>query len=112
VYIILAKMKTKEDFEMVIIQKALKDHSFRQNLIGNPETTIERELGLSLPNELKVRIFEEKSNEVILIIPQNIAPEGEMRISDLESVAGGWSGSSDCGTCDGCTDHNCTIGGC
>jgi len=92
-------MKTKENFETVIIQKARKDHSFRQKLISDPGTTIERELGFSLPNELKIRIFEEKSDEVILIIPQNIAPEGELKISDLESVAGGWSEASVCGTC-------------
>jgi len=105
-------MKTKKELESAIMQKMLNDHAFRQEVIDNPKVTIEKKMGIAIPDGVKVRLIEEKADEIVLVIPQYNDPGEELNTSDLESVAGGWSGSSDCGTCDACTDNNCTIGGC
>ena len=42
-------MKTKEHFEKLIVEKALKDDAFRAELPANPKLTIEKEPGIKIP---------------------------------------------------------------
>ncbi len=102
-------METKnqmKELEEKIILKALKDSTFREQLLKDPKGAIGQELGIVLPDHLSVKIVEEKENEVYLVIPQNVQQEDEITQLELESVSGGWSG----GTCD-CKPSCCTITG-
>ena len=87
---------TMKELEERIILKALKDSTFREQLLKDPKGTIGQELGIELPDHLSVKIVEEKENEVVLVIPQNAQQEDEITQLELESVSGGWSGG--CGT--------------
>jgi len=55
-----------------------------------------------LPENLVIKVVEEKGNEVYLVISQQAQQEDEITQLELESVSGGWSGS-DCG----CTPPSC-----
>ena len=81
----------RKKIEEQIIEKALKDDSFREKLIENPNTVFELELGISLPESLKIIILQEDQNNVYLVLPPVKVEdtEGELSEADLASVAGG-----------------------
>jgi len=103
----------RKELEAQIIGRALKDENFRLELIRDPKSVLEKELGAKIPDSVTVRILEEKEGEICLIIPQVSKKEDELTEIELESVAGGTVGlgpgwtmkASDCGPSD------CAVGG-
>lgn len=84
------------DVEKEIAIKALKDPSFKEKLLKNPNKTIEgllkgkeKEKFLKFKDELKIRVIEEKKNEWVISIP---CPE-TLSEKELEKLAAA-------GTCD------------
>jgi hypothetical protein len=97
-------MDQKQQIEQRLVEKAMKDEQFREQLRVSPKETIEAELGIKLPQALNIHVLEEKPDSVFLVLPAdspNLA-EDELSEAELEGVAGGWSGDTECGTCDGC----------
>jgi hypothetical protein len=88
--------KLREELEANIVNRALKDEKFMQQLIVNPKSCIESELGISLPVSLKITVLEEKTDEIYLVLPAFHSPGTELSETELESVAGGWSDYPDC----------------
>ena len=88
----------KKELEERIILKALKDSTFREQLLNDPKGAIGQELGIALPDHLSVKIVEEKENEVYLVIPAKADQQDELTPAELESVSGGCTGT-DCGSC-------------
>ena len=86
----------RKQFEKRIIEKAMKDEIFRNQLLENPKEVIELELGLKLPESLKIHVLMEDSHSVYLILPQMSASAGseELTDADLAAVAGGGDGYS------------------
>ncbi len=85
-------METKnirKELEAKLIARVLKDESFRNDLHSDTKTTIEKELGIELPDEIDIRIVEENENEVCLVIPHDFSGIQELIDVQLESVAGG-----------------------
>jgi hypothetical protein len=82
----------KNALEFKLIQKALKNEKFRESLINHPKDTIERELGITIPASLSIKVVEEIENEVILVIPSIPKTEDQLSLESLESVSGGWTG--------------------
>jgi hypothetical protein len=90
----------RNDLEARVIGRALKDENFRLELLRDPKSSLEKELGVKIPDSVTVRIVEEKEGEVCLILPQVPKQEGELTETELESVAGGWTMEyTDCGNC-------------
>jgi len=94
--------KSREELEANIIHRALKDEKFMHQLMVNPKSCIESELGISLPVFLKITVLEEKADEKYLVLPAFHSPGTELSETELENVAGGWSGDgcsiiTDCG---------------
>jgi hypothetical protein len=81
--------KTRKEFETEIITKAWKDKQFKQELLSNPKAVYERELNQKLPDSLQIRVVEEDSNTIYLVLPK--APEATEELSEeaLEAIAGG-----------------------
>jgi len=94
--------KTKTEFEEKVIAKALKDEVFRQKLLADPKGCIEAEFGITIPETFSINVVEEKEGEVCIVLPSLESQQGELSETEMESVAGGWSGYDCYGT--GCAD--------
>jgi len=84
-------MNQRQQLEQKLIEKAMKDESFRKQLIENPVIAIEAETGMKISELMKIKVMEEYPDTVYLILPQNSVQNTEMELSEaeLESVAGG-----------------------
>jgi hypothetical protein len=80
---------TGNNLPQKILNKAIKDNAFRDNLKNNPKETIENELGVKLPSNLKVHVYERGPNEIHLSLPP---VKNELTDEQLSGVSGaGWS---------------------
>jgi hypothetical protein len=90
--IISQAMNTRFEFEQKLIDRALEDENFKQELLSNPKAVYARESGEEMPKDLEIEVIHETANKVYLVLPNNPAPsvaEGELSEEALESVAGG-----------------------
>ncbi len=75
--------------ETRLIAKALKDESFHNDLCSAPKTTIQKELGMNIPDEINIHLIKDNENEVCLVLPHNFCDTNELTGMELESVDGG-----------------------
>jgi hypothetical protein len=111
----MADQTTRRDFELQLIEKAWKEDAFWQALRSDPRGAVEKALGGKLPAGLQVKVVEETANTFYLVLPANPdrAPAGQLADQQLEAVAGGWSGDSECGSCPADSCDTCpTLVGC
>ena len=52
-----------------IISIAMHDQAFRQELMLNPKETLERELGISFPQEVEIEMHEDTLTTIHLVLP-------------------------------------------
>ena len=81
----------RQQLEQHLIEKAMKDESFRKLLIENPGAAIEAETGMKIPETLKIKVLEEGPQTVYLVLPSIPGKDIEIELteSELEEVAGG-----------------------
>ena len=86
-------MDVRNNLEKMILGKAMKDNAFRSEMIENPKQTIERELGVKLPESLIINVLEEKSDTFYLILPVTPAnaANDELTEKELSTVAAGYA---------------------
>ena len=77
---------TEEAVRAYISGKAQADAAFRESLLADPLGTVSTEVGMTLPNSLRLNIHEETNDELHLVLPAG----DELRAGDLDAVAGGW----------------------
>lgn len=75
-----------------ILERAAKDAEFKQRVLGNPRAVIEEFAGEKLPAAVQVRVHEQDSSRLRLVLPPFQDAEGELSDLELESVAGGTAG--------------------
>lgn len=87
----------KEEVRKLMIEKALKDHSFIKKLMANPNQAMKqliKENGISSKNleEMNFKVYSEKKNEMMIVLPAELS---EVQISDenLKGLVGGWGGN-------------------
>ena len=81
-------MAPQNPIQEQIIAKAMKEETFRQELLSNPKATLERELGISIQEDLTIAVHENTPTTLHLVLPA----KGQMReLSDaeLEQATGG-----------------------
>ncbi|HEY5018282.1 MAG TPA: NHLP leader peptide family RiPP precursor [Streptosporangiaceae bacterium] len=67
--------------------RAAEDPSFRSQLKSDPKGTLERELGGTMPADIRIEVLEETPAHVYLVLP---TPESkELTADELAGVAGG-----------------------
>lgn len=74
------------EIENHLIHKAVHDPAFRKELIESPRTALEKETGLLVPVDFELKVIEETSNSLCLVLPP---AAGELSDLELEAVAGG-----------------------
>jgi heme oxygenase len=98
---------TKREFEEQLIAKAWQNEAFKEELISNPKMVYAREfeelkkqqkirqdIALNLPETLEIKVLEEASNNLYLILPhkpQSVENFEELTNEALETVSGGGS---------------------
>ena len=83
---------SRAEFERRLIQRSIEDEDFRQRLLDDPKGTLEQELGNRLAESTEVRVVEESTDTIYLVLPSASAVgEGGGSLSDqeLDAVAGG-----------------------
>lgn len=81
----------RKQIENQLIEKAMKDETFRKQLLEKPKEIIEKETGIKIPEKIRVGVVEEKPNEVFLVLPAIIQGHSmdELTEAELTNVAGG-----------------------
>ena len=94
----------RQTLEAQLIDRAMQDETFRQELVRDPKGVFARELGIRLPEHIQVQVLEESPTTVYLVLPQAATGTStELADVELENVAGGLSASPD-----DPRDPNCT----
>ena len=78
-------MVSRREAESWLIERADADPAFRRALITNPGAVIARELGLTLPETITLRVIEESDRELLLVLPAPVALDER----ELDAVVGG-----------------------
>lgn len=81
-----------QEFQNELIVRALKDESFRSELLANPKAVVEKEMGkinegAKLPDAVEVKVIDQPANALYLVLP--IVPD-ELSDEALEAVSGGF----------------------
>ena len=80
---------SRRELEARLVERALKDSAFRRVLIDDPRGTLERELGVRVPEGTSLTVVEETPTRRYLVLPHR-APRGEeLSDADLDAAAGG-----------------------
>jgi hypothetical protein len=84
---------SRAEVERRLVQRSMEDEDFRQRLLDDPRGTLEQEVGGRLPESIEVRVVEESTDTIYLVLPSASAVGEGLEISDqeLEAVAGGGS---------------------
>ena len=82
----------RAEVERRVIEKSLRDESFRQRLLDDPKGTVEQELGSALPEGVEVRVVEESADTIYLVLPSAsaVGEGGSLSDRELDAVAGGF----------------------
>jgi hypothetical protein len=82
---------SRRELETRLIDRAWRDAAFRRALIEEPRGTLERELEVKLPAEVRVTVLEETPTSRYLVLPPR-PRSGDVELSgdELEAVAGGY----------------------
>ena len=88
-------MTQRQQLEQKLIEKAMKDGTFRKLLIENPASIIESETGMKISKTIKIKVMEEDQQTVYLVLPATSLQNSDLELSEaeLESVAGGTGGT-------------------
>ena len=78
-------MKTAQEMEKIVIDKANEDADFRVRLLSNPKDAIEQAVGVTIPNGYTIKVHEADSRTAHLVLPPN-----KLSSADLSAVAGGF----------------------
>ncbi len=68
----MAEQTKHQQLELHLAARALEDPEFRVRLLEDPKRTIEREIGLQFPATVRIRVHEEKLNELHVVLPIEI----------------------------------------
>ena len=76
-------------YQSMLVARAMKDRSFRSQLIAEPAATIERFSGMKLPEGVQVNVLEEEPNNVYIILPKEGGfSSGEPTDLGIEEIPG------------------------
>ena len=85
----MAKAMTRGEIQDLLGKFATENPQYRDALVKDPKSVIEKQLNTSLPAGINVKAVVESADTAYVVIP-HVAAEGELDDADLEKVAGGF----------------------
>jgi nitrile hydratase alpha subunit len=81
-----------------IISKAMKDDAFRRRLLSQPQKTLEREMGMTIPQGVSISVYEDTPTVIHLVLPMQAqtGEPAELSDADLEIAVGAGPTAFDC----------------
>ena len=58
-----------ENSNVSVITRVWKDQEFKQELLCHPKTVIEKEIGMKVPSDFEIKVFEETAHTLYLVLP-------------------------------------------
>jgi hypothetical protein len=52
-----------------IVKRAEQEPEFRSHLIADPKAAVERELGITVPPEVTIKVIEQQAHEYHIVLP-------------------------------------------
>jgi hypothetical protein len=83
----MSQKMTRGEVQDLVAKFAAENPKYRQALISDPKSVIEKQLNTSLGN-VNVKAVADTADTTYVVIP-HVAGEGELSDADLEKVAGG-----------------------
>ena len=83
-------MNTSGTIQEQVVERAIKDERFRQELLTNPRAVLAREYNLHVPETVNIRVIEDTSDTITIAIPSKQESMQELTDEELEGVSGGW----------------------
>jgi len=86
-------MSQQNPIQEQVTAKAIKDETFRQELLKNPKATIERALGISVPAGVTIEVHQDTPTTLHLVLPMQ-APSTtreELTDAELKRATGGFT---------------------
>jgi hypothetical protein len=73
-----------------IVARAAQDADFRKQLLQDPRAALESLMGTRLPPKLRIKFVEKDPDvDVMIVLPDLVAEDGELTEEDVAGVAGG-----------------------
>ena len=73
----MVEQTKRQRLETHLMRRAHADPGFRAELLKDPKTVIEKEIGLTFPEALTVQVHEEKLNQLHVVLPIDLAIDEE-----------------------------------
>ena len=78
-------METPQEMRTRVIEKAAEDTEFRARLVEDPKSAVERELDISIPAGMAVKVHEESADTAHLVLP----PNSKLSQADMQAIHAG-----------------------
>ena len=96
---------SKKQFLEKLVEKAKTDENLKNALLTNPKELFEKKLKMKLPDNLKITVLEEKSDEIYIVLPAKTNEiKRDLSDEDLSKISGGNFWNADRNPCGGCID--------
>ncbi|MFI5333697.1 MAG: NHLP leader peptide family RiPP precursor [Chlamydiales bacterium] len=82
------KPKNAKELEAKIIAHAWKDPRYKEKLLKNPRAAM-KEMGLDIPENIHVKVVEDKPNSFTFVLPPSAPGTKEMSEHELARLAAG-----------------------
>jgi Nitrile hydratase, alpha chain len=86
-----------------IVEQAEKNPKYYDQLMADPRSLMEKQLGTSIPKNVNIKVLEEANDTYYIVLPAFAKEGDELSDSDLEKVAGGGTvkGDASCNNAQG-----------
>lgn len=73
-----------------VLERAIKDERFRQEVLTNPKAVLAREYNIHFPETVSIRVIEDTTETLTIVLPPKQEAMQELSDAELEGVSGGW----------------------
>jgi hypothetical protein len=83
-------MATRGELLDKIAEQAQGNPEYYAQLMKNPRSLMERQLGTAIPGNVNIKVLEESADTYYIVLPYAPKDGAELSDADLEKVAGGF----------------------